>query len=154
MIRRKYLLIPIFWGGVLAILAVTLLAIGARSPYTHTNLVPTYDPGYSRTTPIAVGTPVPFVPPGLNDQGKTGDVVTEGQRLFVALDCASCHGLKGEGGVFAPPIAGSDLQTVMKKLEKGPGGMPHFAALTQSELDALVAYLKSLVKPAAQAQGQ
>jgi cytochrome c oxidase cbb3-type subunit 3 len=81
------------------------------------------------------------------------NVVTrsEGSRLF-ASHCASCHGLDGKGGERAPNIADrpavhrlSDSQ-ISHIIENGiPGtGMPAFRSLESSQVQAIVAYLRTL----------
>jgi cytochrome c oxidase cbb3-type subunit III len=75
----------------------------------------------------------------------------EGARLFAAT-CASCHGLDGRGGERAPDIAQrqevqrlSDAQLVGIVQEGVPGtGMPAFHSLRTSQIQALVAYLRTL----------
>lgn len=146
--RRKYVLIPLVWGSILVGLATTLLVVGARSPYTHTNLDPAYNSGYSRTTQTLVGSPVPF--PAPVGSVPAGDPVAEGTRLYVALRCASCHGLRGEGAVVGPPIAGSDAKALQKKVTDGPGGMPSYS-LTDDQIAAIAAYLEAIAR---QNQGQ
>jgi cytochrome c oxidase cbb3-type subunit III len=75
----------------------------------------------------------------------------ESSRLF-ASHCASCHGLDGKGGERAPNIADrsavhrlSDFQ-ISHIIENGvPGtGMPAFRSLESSQVQAIVAYLRTL----------
>ena len=76
---------------------------------------------------------------------------SEGARLFAAT-CASCHGLDGRGGERAPDIAQrqevqrlSDAQLVGIIQEGVPGtGMPAFHSLRASQIQGLVAYLRTL----------
>jgi len=76
--------------------------------------------------------------------------VVLGRLLFYAADCASCHGSRGQGGTFAPSIAGFDLQTVTQAVRKGPGAMPVFSdqTLSADQLAAIDAFLQSAVKAA------
>ena len=75
----------------------------------------------------------------------------DGARLF-ATTCASCHGLDGRGGERAPDIAHrqevqrlSDAQLMGIVQEGVPGtGMPAFHSLRTSQIQALVAYLRTL----------
>ena len=101
----KNMLLPAFIGAAVMGLALTLLTIVARSPYTHDNLDLNINPRYTRTDQIIVGAPIPFgsgrlAVPLANDQ------VELGRQLFVADNCASCHGLDGRGGVVGP---GTDI---------------------------------------------
>ncbi len=145
--RRKVWLVPGTFAAMVAVLGLLLLVIGARSPYTHANLVPGFALGYTRTQETAVGTPTPYSPPGLGNPGAApSNPIQLGQELIVGLNCASCHGLRGQGGTFAPPIAGFDAETLFTWAHQGPGGMPMFANVTQAQLDAVAAYLQSVVK--------
>jgi cytochrome c oxidase cbb3-type subunit III len=78
-------------------------------------------------------------------------VSMQGKRTF-ASTCAGCHGLDGRGGERAPNIAEnlkvqrlSDAQ-ISHIVENGvPGtGMPAFHALAPIDVQAVVAYLRSL----------
>lgn len=86
-----------------------------------------------------------------------GDLAEAGRRRFVSL-CAGCHGGDAAGGERAPGIGQGDsgrLGTddgVRELIRKGiPGtGMPAFA-LPEEELAELTAFVRSLVRPAAEA---
>ncbi len=138
---KKHWLAPAGFGTLVIVLSLTLLTVGARSPYTHLNLSPGYASGYNRTAQSVVGAPQPVdasmvqVDPSLN-------LPQQGEMLFMGLDCASCHGARGQGGVFAPPIAGTDAKTIGQKTSTGPNGMPKFTGLTDQDLQALSAYLQ------------
>ncbi len=144
---RKNWLAPAIFAGLVVSLSVTLLTIGARSPYTHLNLTAGVMSDYNRTSQTLVGPPLPIQAAGMVT--GHGDLTQQGATLFTNLDCASCHGLKGQGGVFAPAVAGTDAATLAKKTEKGPGGMPAFAGLSDQDLKALAAYLQSVASQAA-----
>ncbi len=75
----------------------------------------------------------------------------QGKRTFTST-CAQCHGLDGKGGERGPNIADrpsvqrlSDSQ-IFHLIENGvPGtGMPAFHSLADSQIRALVAYLRTL----------
>ncbi len=136
--------VAIFVGAV----SLTLLTIGARSPYTHANLLPSRSQAYERTEQISVGGAVPYGGPGAAS-APSGDAAAVGAQLYVTKGCVACHALEGRGGVVGPAIVGTDVETLRKKTQTGPGGMPTFAtsALTDEELRAISAYLGSLVKP-------
>lgn len=138
---------PAIFGFMVVALGGGLIAIFVRSPYTHANLASGYSSSYTRTEQIVVGPPVPYVPPGLNSsaQAATGQV-RAGELLMVGLNCASCHGLQGQGSGFAPPIAGANAQTLAAITQSGPGGMPVFAGLTQQQLTDLAAFLQYVTK--------
>ena len=84
-------------------------------------------------------------------QKNIKSVSTQGKQTFTST-CAGCHGLDGRGGERAPNIADSpkvqklsDAQ-IFRIIENGvPGtGMPAFHSLARSEVQAVVAYLRSL----------
>lgn len=146
--RASYL-VPAFVAVVVLILSTTLLAIGARSPYTHANLLRGYDPRYDRTQQIRVGDAEPYAGVGEAGGAETTDPAARGARLFVTKGCAACHALEGRGGAVGPSIAGTDLETLREKTRKGPSGMPRYApeTLTEEQLAAIAAYLRSLTGP-------
>lgn len=133
-------------GFVVVSLAVTLLTVGARSPYSHSNLGSGYDPQYVRTEQIAVDDAAAFA--GLSPQPASADVdpISRGAHLFVTDGCATCHGLAGRGGPVGPRIAGTDAKTIAQRMREGPGGMPEFSAdaLTDDTIASLAAYLASV----------
>lgn len=142
-------LVPRLVAVVVAVFSLTFLAIGARSPYTHANLLPGYDPGYTRTQQIAVGPAEPYGGTGAASGATANDATKEGALLYVTKGCVACHALQGRGGAAAPAIAGTDRETLAKKVYRGPGGMPPYSThtLTEPELAAIAAYLGSLVAP-------
>lgn len=141
---RKFWLAPVIFAALVVSLSVTLVTVGARSPYTHHNQTPGVVSDYNRTTQTLVGPPdARHVVP--QDRAK-GNLTQQGAALFMNLECASCHGLRGESGVYAPVIAGSDAGTLATYTSKGPGGMPKFEGLSENDLNALVAFLQSVTK--------
>ena len=74
-----------------------------------------------------------------------------GRRVFSA-DCASCHGVRGEGGV-GPTFHDGRLQRDFPTVEAqvtfvshGKGLMPSFAGvLTASQLESVVAYERQVL---------
>jgi len=145
--RHVSVLVPRLVAVVVTVFSLTLLTIGARSPYTHANLQPGRDPGYTRTEQISLGPGEPYVGSGSATGRTEGDPVAEGARLFVTKGCAACHTLEARGGPVGPAIVGTDEATIEKKARKGPGGMPQFTptTLTDDDIAALAAYLRSLV---------
>jgi mono/diheme cytochrome c family protein len=148
MTRTKSRLVPVLFGLLVVVLGGSLQVIFFRSPYTHANLTTSYDSAYSRTHEIVVGSPVPLAPSGLAGKpGSSADQVALGRQLFFAKFCASCHGERGQGATFAPPIAGFDLETLTQRVRVGPGAMPAFSAeaVSAEDLAAIEAYLVSVV---------
>lgn len=138
--------VPRVLAAFVAAVSLTLLTVGAMSPYTHSNLVPGYDRSYTRTDQIVVGAPVPY--DGLGRGTVTGDGIATGERLFVSQGCVTCHGLGGHGGVVGPAIEHNDAQTLRQRTSTGPRGMPRFSdALTDDEIAAISAYLRSVPAP-------
>lgn len=132
-------------GLVLLLVAVTILSIGANSPYTHANLSAAFDQRYERTEQIVVGERS-----DLRDVGSAveagSDPVTRGAELYVTAGCVGCHALDGRGGAFAKGIAGIDAQTLVKKVREGTAGMPPFSptGLTDAQLAEILTYLRAL----------
>ncbi len=144
---RKNMLLPAFIGGAVLVLAFTLLTIVIRSPYTQSNLNLSFDARYTRTVQTLVGAPVPFTG-GMLAVSRASDPVQLGKQLFVAYDCATCHGLDGRGSVVGPSIVGTTAAKLRVKTSVGPKGMPAYApeALTDQDLAAIAAYLSSMNK--------
>lgn len=145
----KLFIAPFMTAAMVVGLGLTLLTVVLRNPYTHTNLQPKSDPGYTRTEQVLVGQPASYHGIGLAAPISVAtDPVTRGHELFVADGCASCHGLQGRGGPVGPVIVGSKEVELRTKTSKGPGGMPAFAqdALTNDQLTSIAAYLQSLAK--------
>ncbi|HEY8732465.1 MAG TPA: cytochrome c [Candidatus Limnocylindria bacterium] len=130
----------------LVCVALTLLTIGARSPYTHANLSAGYDPSYDRTAQIVIGAPTEFEGVSPSTATAAGGATTRGASLYVTAGCVTCHGLEGRGAVIGPPIAGTDFETVLKRVREGPSGMPKFSVdgLSDAQIADITAYLDSL----------
>jgi len=139
-------LVPAVLTGLISGLAFTLIVIIiAQSPYTHGNLRPE---GYNRTDIARVGEEHPFEGLELADPqlATTGDPVQDGRILFFRYGCASCHGLKGQGGAVGKDLSGHRASTIMRRVRKGPKTMPAFdpSVLPDSDLEKLIAFLKSV----------
>ena len=139
---------PVVGAIMMSGLAFTLVAIIiARSPYTHGNLRPE---GYDRTEIARVGEEPPFEGLGLADPqlAATGDPAQDGKALFFQYGCASCHGLKGQGGAVGADLDTGDLSRSEfgRDVRKGPKGMPSFIeeTLGDEDLDKLYAFLESV----------
>jgi mono/diheme cytochrome c family protein len=144
---NKNLMLPAFIGAAVVLIALTLLTIVARSPWTHSNLNVGFDPRYTRTEQMLVGAPVPVSPDKLAVP-RASDPVQLGKQLFVVDGCAGCHGLDGRGGVIGPSIVGTKAEKLRVKTTVGPKGMPAYAsgALSDSDLAAIAAYLSAMNK--------
>lgn len=141
---RKNWIAPAIFAGLVVSLSIMLLTIGARSPYTHLNVTAGVVSGYDRTSQTLVGPPQPIKAAAM--AMGTGDPTQQGAALFMNLDCASCHGLKGEGAVIAPVIAGAPATLIQQKTTSGPGGMPKFEGLSDQDIKALAAFLLSVTQ--------
>lgn len=141
------MLLPTFIGSAVLVIALTLLIIVARSPYTHSNLNPDLDLRYTRTDQIVVGAPIPFGA-GRFTIPLASDPVDYGQQLFIANNCAACHGLDGSGGIVGPSILGKTVKKLRTTIRVGPRGMPEYAdgALSDADLEAIAAFLNSTGK--------
>lgn len=138
---------PIMGAIVMSALAFTLIGvIIARSPYTHHNLNPE---GYDRTEVATLGEPPAFEGISLADASyATGDPLADGRILFFANNCASCHGLTGQGATVGGDLDISDLSLseFLREVRKGPKGMPAFVdeALSEEEAEQLYAFLAAV----------
>jgi cytochrome c553 len=126
-------------------LAFTLIVIViARSPYTHGNLSPQ---GYDRTDIAYVGEELPFDGLGLADPqlARTGDPVRDGALLFFQYGCASCHGIRGQGGVLGTDLDEASPSEIRREVRDGPEGMPAFRSdsLSDEDLEKIIAFLTS-----------
>ena len=144
---KRYVLLPIFIGTVVLLIALSLLAIVAFGPYTHANLDAGYNPNYTRTNQILIGAPIPYSGDGLA-VSPASDLVQRGKQLFVTKGCATCHGLDGHGGIIGPSIVGTKAAKLRVRTTVGPKGMPAYApgALTDEDLAAIAAYLAAMSK--------
>ncbi len=143
----KNMILPGFIGTAVLVIALTLLAIVARSPWTHSNLNVGFDPRYMRTEQMMVGAAVPMRGDMLAVP-RASDPIQLGKELFVVDGCASCHGLDGRGGVVGPSIVGTKVDKLRVKTQVGPQGMPAYApgALSDQDLAAIAAYLNAMAK--------
>jgi ubiquinol-cytochrome c reductase cytochrome b subunit len=87
-------------------------------------------------------------------------LVRKGKDLFTDRGCSACHGDNGSGSALAPSLVGitsklpkDQLATLLHNpsAKMKAGGMPNVDA-TPDEMDALIAYLGSLGKPAPDAR--
>ncbi len=102
--------------------------------------------------PVAAVRPVVVARPASPaTQAPADPLVAEGEKLFVAYNCADCHGAGGVG-VMAPSLAdgrwkfGGSLAEVERSITEGrPEGMPAWGKLIDArQVHALAAYVKSL----------
>lgn len=144
-----YLPVTFLVMGLVVFAALTILMIGARSPYTHANLATGYDARYDRTVQILVGGSTDFA--GVSPSGaRAGDPASvRGASLYVTAGCVTCHGLEGRGGVVGPDISAVPLAGLVQRSRLGQGGMPQFSAdtLSDAQLADIAAYLASLGTP-------
>lgn len=141
---NKNMLLPAAIGTAVMLIALMLLAIVARSPWTHSNLDPGFDPRYRRTEQMVLGAPI-AMGRGALAVTPASDPAKLGQQLFVVEGCAGCHGLDGRGGVVGPALIGTKAQKLRTMTNVGPQGMPAYApgALTDEDLAAIAAFLNA-----------
>lgn len=85
----------------------------------------------------------------------------EGERLFMSMNCAGCHGAKG-GGSIGPPfrdadwIYGDDPASIFQSIQQGrPNGMPSFGTkLPHEHMWKIALYVRSLGEGARQKAGE
>ncbi len=77
--------------------------------------------------------------------------LAEGERLFIWMNCAGCHGAKG-GGAIGPPfrdadwIYGDDPASIFQSIQQGrPNGMPAFGLkMADQDIWRIALYVRSL----------
>lgn len=86
-------------------------------------------------------TPVPVASATLSSAG-------EGRRLYLKLNCYSCHGDRGAGGM-GPKVAHAEYGDVSEKVLQGAGeGMVSYRAYVNTQdVKNIAAYLASIGKP-------
>lgn len=74
----------------------------------------------------------------------------KGEDLFPALGCRGCHVAAGIGGSRGPVLDGVGTRLAVEQLRRAlteraaDSTMPAFTYLTRQELEALLAYLRTL----------
>jgi mono/diheme cytochrome c family protein len=94
----------------------------------------------SLVTASCSGSSVPTADPTRPGEGPPG------AQLFVAA-CASCHGLRGDGGLSGVPLnhSAADRQRIVGAIRYGIGGMPASSAgMSDEEINALAEYVAGL----------
>lgn len=82
------------------------------------------------------------------------DAADEGQRYYIAFNCAGCHGARGGGGI-GPPLArapfiyGNEPQNIFQSIVQGrPNGMPAFGGKAPDEVIwKIAAYVRHMSAP-------
>ncbi|NQW18375.1 MAG: hypothetical protein HQ478_12905 [Chloroflexi bacterium] len=114
---------------------------------THFNYgIPEAD--YSRSEISTVG----LIPHSLDGWFPSQAALDEptGEGLYVGNGCASCHGLLGEGDVFAPELFEASEKDVRENARDGEVGMPIYGnpAVLDDDLSLISEYLKSVADDA------
>lgn len=135
--RSNLVLISVL--AVLTLFAVAACAEGTENPFGTTTPVPTEDSSN----------------PGSSNPEPSGPDIANGESKFVGLGCSGCH-KTDSGKLVGPGLAGIAARgdEYIRLSITDPGAelvegyanlMPtSFASLKQSDLDDLVAYLKTL----------
>lgn len=81
------------------------------------------------------------------EKAATGSQIEKGKILWQQKNCTSCHQLYGLGGHLGPDLTNVSSERTQEYIEVflkfGTNVMPNFN-LTQDEIDALQAFLKSV----------
>ncbi len=138
--------VPAVLAATISGLALVLIwGIVARSPETHANVRPE---GFDRTPISYVGVDSPFTGLGLVEPQPVADPASRGSFLFLGFGCATCHGLRGEGGVVGPALDPGELglSGLRSDVRRGPKGMPAFdpQVVSDADLEAIFRYLQSV----------
>lgn len=143
-------------------LALLLGGCDGRWPWAATNDQP--QAGATASTVAApgsgVGPPLGGVPGGLHIEGEPNmanplegnpQAVADGRRLFLAMNCASCHGYEAKGAM-GPNLTDKQWRyagtpaAVFNSIAQGrPQGMPSWGrTLPEQQIWSIVAYIASL----------
>jgi mono/diheme cytochrome c family protein len=138
----------------LALLALSLLAVACNQPYIEPTSIPTLIPA---TLPAATPTEVVVAPeeteaaPEEAESPSSEDTLAAGQEVFETL-CAVCHSL-GDEAIVGPGLAGLfevdelpngnpfNEENLREWIVTGGGAMPGMP-LTEEQLDALIPFLR------------
>ena len=136
-----------------------------KSPSDEQTTSPTDQEAESRTDETAIEPQVQHVehielspeagaePVKLNPYTGNPEAIAEGEELYKLLNCYSCHGLRGGGGM-GPDLTdeqwkegtGSDIR-VMAQVMTGRNKMPGYdGAITEDEAWKVIAYVRTLYK--------
>jgi cytochrome c(L) len=137
---------------------------GPAATGTETGAVTAGLPDLAAVTSVSVG---PLAGDAVNPARKAiknpyagnQSAINEGGQLFIHMNCASCHGYEGGGGM-GPALAdaywrfGGDDADIFNSIYDGRGrGMPAWRdALTEDMIWKLVAFIRTLPDTAAKAQ--
>ncbi len=82
-----------------------------------------------------------------HDDGDSGTVtppllseVLAGASTY-ATNCASCHGVLGDGGTSGERLVGEDAHELLEAMREGEDGMPKFVDMTWQDAQNLAAFL-------------
>lgn len=126
---------PATYVSVVVAVSVMLVAVLLRSPDTRANYQASPE-GYHRTALASFD--------GVTSYEGLGEALgTDPGAAYFAAGCASCHGLRGEGGAVGPPIWTKSVEELVDSVREGPAGMPAFPAdqITDELAAAIVSYL-------------
>jgi cytochrome c oxidase cbb3-type subunit 3 len=114
--------------------------------------------GCDRETRDYRGKPLPETGPqltsGLDARGHAYEInafqISQGQRYYMAFNCAGCHGLGGGG--MGPPLIddewryGGNMEDIVRSILGGrPNGMPAFnGRITEQQAWQIAAFVRSL----------
>jgi cytochrome c oxidase cbb3-type subunit III len=104
------------------------------------------------TTTLHAGTVM--LPP--DTRNPYADAVPEGERFYIAFNCAGCHGARGGGGI-GPPLAraqyiyGNEPANIYQTIVQGrPYGMPAYGGKAPDDvLWKIAAYVRFMSQPGA-----
>ncbi len=132
---------------VIGMISLAVLAIACTPDETDSN---------PAAAPVATSTSVPADEGHADDDhaetddghdAADVDQVAKGREVYSAVGCSACHGLEAEGSEIAPALAGHNELQVRRQVRAPTGVMTVFdqTILPPGDLDALVAYVESLV---------
>ena len=76
----------------------------------------------------------------------SGDVLAEGQDLYVSAGCGACHGPSGEGSAIGPALPGHTAEQVERQIRTPLATMPSYSLsqLSDEDVTKIAAFIESL----------
>jgi cytochrome c oxidase cbb3-type subunit 3 len=139
------------WVAILLAFALAISALGfAQMTTPQAQGSPAEQLQHTPVSGIHMGVPANLKNPYEGDR----DAWMQGKKLFTALNCASCHGAGGGGGM-GPALSdnvwkygGAPAQIYLSILHGRPNGMPQWGtALPPKAIWELVTYVETLSQP-------
>ena len=132
-----------------SVAAIALVLVACNRDETSSRVAMPGDRAIAMTSDLQAGSDTTFATRNPFDGNQ--QALAEGERLYIWMNCAGCHGAKG-GGAIGPPfrdadwIYGDDPATIFQSIQQGrPNGMPAFGVKMPAEdIWRIALYVRSL----------